>query len=187
MSYNFTTVQSQGTFGQSVAQINENFLLVKTALGEVQYETRKNKGLFATSADLSAAIPVPENGDWALVGSSFPAAIYVAENGSWSDTGNTYGGDSVDLTGYVTKNEFDGLKDVSVGALDAGSTVNYLGFNIVFLTQEEYEAMPSHDSGTIYFIGSNVTFDMEEIVRVTESEFEEITPDNNTIYLITAD
>lgn len=186
-SLTLNTVPSQGTFGNAVNEINTNFSLVKTAIGEVEYETRKNKGLFATSTALTAAIPHPEDGDWALVGDGFPADIYVANNGSWSDSGNDYDGDNVDLNDYVTKTEFDTLASSAVGSMDAGGTVNYLGFNIVFVTQEQYNAMESHDNGTLYFIGSNVNFSLEQLVRITESEFDEITPDNNTIYLITAD
>ncbi len=54
------------------------------------------KGLFLTSEDLINAIPNPEVGDWAAVGSDFPAELWVCrECGVWEYLGGTYDGGSV--------------------------------------------------------------------------------------------
>ena len=106
------TIPNQGTFGEAVAAMNTNFSLVSTAIGEVEYNTRKNKGLFPAAAALAAAV-TPAIGDWALVGSSFPAAIYVCTTaGTWTDSGNTYAGDNVSLNNYATAAALATLSDV---------------------------------------------------------------------------
>ena len=104
---NFKTVPKTGTFGGAVDKINENFLLANAAIGDVEYATRKNKGLFASSDALNTAIPSPKEGDWALVGTSLPATIYVCNtDGTWAATANTYG-DTVNLNDYVTKTKHE--------------------------------------------------------------------------------
>lgn len=101
-------IPSKGSFGGITNKINANFDIVKVAIGDVEYATRKNKGLFATSTALNAAIPSPTVGDWALVGDGFPAEIYVCNtDGTWTDSTETYSGDNVELNDYLTKAAFD--------------------------------------------------------------------------------
>lgn len=105
-------IPSEGRFGLISNKINSNFEIIRVKIGDVEYATRKNKGLFASSTALSTAIPSPQVGDWALVGSSFPADIYVcATAGTWADSGEDYDGDVVDLTDYVENDDFDAYKD----------------------------------------------------------------------------
>ena len=100
-------IPRKGRFGEVVDKINANFDIIRVKMGEVEYLTRKNKGLFANAAALNAAIPSPLAGDWALVGDSFPVAIYVCEtNGIWEDSEETYDGDSVDLNNYLSLDDF---------------------------------------------------------------------------------
>lgn len=100
-------IPRKGRFGEVVDKINANFDIIRVKMGEVEYLTRKNKGLFANAAALNAAIPSPLAGDWALVGDSFPVAIYVCEtNGTWVDSEETYDGDSVDLNNYLSLDDF---------------------------------------------------------------------------------
>lgn len=114
MEYYNVIPNTDTTFGEAMEMINQNFDLTHTALGDVEYATRKNKGLFSTPSALQTAVPHPQKGDWALVGDSFPAAIYVCNtDDTWSDSGKTYSGDSVDLTDYVTDTAFEAFKSLN--------------------------------------------------------------------------
>lgn len=109
----YNNIPKTGTFGGAVDKINENFLLTYVAIGNVEYETRKNKGLFPDATSLSTAIPNPKQGDWALVSDDgFPAELYVCNtDGTWTDSGETYSGDNVDLNDYLTKADFNVYKN----------------------------------------------------------------------------
>lgn len=140
MEYYNVIPNTDTTFGEAMEMINQNFDLTHTALGDVEYATRKNKGLFSTPSALQTAVPHPQKGDWALVGDSFPADIYVCNtDDTWSDSGNTYTGDSVDLTNYVTKPSFEAYQ-----ALHAETLV----------TQAQYDALSPQEkaSNTKYII-----------------------------------
>ena len=113
-------IPSRGKFGTIARKLNDNFYLVRVAIGGIEYSTRKNKGLFATSAALSAAIPSPTVGDWALVGDSFPADLYVCTtDGVWTDSGEDYEGDNVSFNDYVLKSNYDLFKDATNNELVA--------------------------------------------------------------------
>lgn len=119
----YNNIPKTGTFGGAVDKINENFLLTYVAIGNVEYETRKNKGLFETATALNTAIPNPKQGDWALVSNSgFPAELYVCNtDGTWTDSGETYSGDNVDFNDYITKAEYNTYKaqiDAELAVLD---------------------------------------------------------------------
>ena len=109
----YNQVPSTGTFGEAVGVVNENFELTQTAINELEYSTRRNKGLFLTADLLASAIPYPSEGDWALVGADFPARIYIVGDNGWEDSGKTYSGDSVDLTDYVTDTAFEAFKSLN--------------------------------------------------------------------------
>ncbi len=112
MQYLNVIPNTDTTFGEAMNKVNENFSLTMVAINDIEYSTRRNKGLFGTSAALSAAIPSPSVGDWALVGTSFPAAIYVCEDdGTWTDSGETYSGDNVSLNDYLSKSEFSNFEE----------------------------------------------------------------------------
>ena len=50
-----------------------------------------NKGLFVDLFSLKKAYPVPQDGWWALVGTTLPANVYVAKDGDWVYSGGTGG------------------------------------------------------------------------------------------------
>ena len=132
---NFNIVPSVGTYGNSVAAINANFDQAKVAIERVQHLTTKGKGLFATLAALQAAVPNPQVGDWAAVGSSFPAELYVCNTaGTWTDSEETVSAGDVDLSGYTTKNDVLALIEQKH----------------VLLTEEAYDALEEVDENTIY-------------------------------------
>lgn len=122
--FKFNNIPSQGTFGKAVSTANKNFELAWVAINGLEYATRKNKGLFATLNDLKASVPSPKQGEWALVGSSFPCAVYRADNsGQWVYSG-TYEGDNIALNDYVTmaRHESD-LADVNESIDEVRSAV----------------------------------------------------------------
>lgn len=55
---------------------------------DARYVKGPNKGLYVTETKLKEAYPIPDDGDWALVGSGVPVVLYIAENGSWKPCGN---------------------------------------------------------------------------------------------------
>ncbi len=62
------------------------------------------KGYYPTPADLKAAFPSGEDGDWAIVGSTDTIWIWDSDDGQWEDSGN-----KTDLSNYYTKEEVDDL------------------------------------------------------------------------------
>ena len=79
-------VPSQGTFGQSIAKINENFSLLQEAISELSAQESLDLGYFLTSSELQGAYPSPVVGMSATVGTQFE--IYRCETeGVWSATG----------------------------------------------------------------------------------------------------
>lgn len=130
----FNNIPSKGTFGSIAAKINSNFDIAKVAIGDIEYNTRKNKGLFATAASLTQTLPSPTIGDWALVGTAFPCAIYsCTTNGTWSDTEQTYAGDNVSLNEYLEISDFNVFKN------DVNSDI--------YGIKEENEKKPTIDAG----------------------------------------
>lgn len=113
---NYNEIPKTGTIGGMVDNITANFQLTKEMLERLEVTKDHAVGLFSTLATLQAAYPTPEVGDWALVGDTTPFAIYKCSTaGTWSDTGGTYDGGSIDLSDYVTKEEFDELDAVVNG------------------------------------------------------------------------
>lgn len=125
---NLNNIPSKGKFGDIVASINSNFDLLNVAVGDLIYSVKSNKGMFASAAALSSAIPSPSIGDWALVGEEFPLAVYVCRNtGTWVDSTQTYSGDNVNLNDYLTISDFNTYKNSTDAAIEAlqGSEGNY--------------------------------------------------------------
>ena len=79
-------VPSQGTFGQSIAKINENFSLLQEAISELSEQESLDLGYFLTSSELQAAYPSPVVGMSATVGTQFEIYRCTTE-GVWSATG----------------------------------------------------------------------------------------------------
>lgn len=109
-------IPSSGKFRTITEKLNNNFYILRVAIGDIEYSTRKNKGMFATTTALNTAIPSPTIGDWALVGNDFPADLYVCTtDGTWTDSGEDYDGDNLELNDYLTKSDFDIYKDETDG------------------------------------------------------------------------
>lgn len=59
-----------------------------------------NKGLFSSLEELSAALPSPEDGWWAIVGTTLTDPIYVGKGGAWVASGGNGSGQVVDVQRY---------------------------------------------------------------------------------------
>ena len=88
------------------------------------------KGLFLSEAKLKATYQFPEEGWYALVGTTLPAALYVTEGGEWKSTGQNAGSPETDLTEYRAeleelqgKVENNELQSVSVTAGNNSATL----------------------------------------------------------------
>lgn len=153
----YNQIPKTGTIGGMVDNINANFQLTKEMLERLEVTKDHAVGLFSTLANLQAAYPSPEVGDWALVGDTTPFAIYKCTTaGTWSDTGGTYDGGSIDLSDYVTKDEFnDALRGqasyVDVLPLvttqngtinkDTGAIKSNANYRILTIANNSYEAI----------------------------------------------
>lgn len=111
MSY--SVIKQNGYWKDTANALNYNFNRIDAELSELDGKVTKSKGLFKTDADLKSALPNPEEGDWALVGSTFPAQVWIEENGSWVNSGGTFG-DSVDinLTEYLQSEKINDVSDI---------------------------------------------------------------------------
>lgn len=143
---NYNDIPSTGTIGGMVTNINANFQLTKEMLERLEITKDKSVGLFSTLASLQATYPSPEVGDWALVGDSTPFAVYKCTTaGTWSDTGGTYDGGSIDLSDYVTKEEFDGL-DAKISTDGAYTSISGLLVNRGWVRYSDGNIVPGTDT-----------------------------------------
>ena len=62
-----------------------------------------NKGVFTSEENLRKAYPFPQDGWWAIVGTTLPGPVYVAYGGQWTATGGTGGNPTVDSEQYNEK------------------------------------------------------------------------------------
>ena len=74
-----------------------------------------NRGVFTSVEALRKVFPTPQDGWWALVGSSFPAPVYTAINGSWVETGGTGGNPTIEVENIklttLEQSEYNALMD----------------------------------------------------------------------------
>lgn len=149
------TIPNHGSFGNAVSKINTNFDLVRTAIGEIKYNTEKCKGMYVSDEGLESAIPNPQPGDWAIVKGTTVWEIWVEDGGDWSNTNEEYQGGSIDLKNYATKAELEAFEDEinedAVYAQDVVGEVTLDGFNVVMMTESAYQALETKDPNTLYF------------------------------------
>ena len=137
---------------EAVTQLESSTTAMSERIEEVAHMKDKSVGLYSTLASLQAAHPTPEVGDWALVGDTTPFAIYKCSTaGTWSDTGGTYDGGTIDLSDYVTKEEFnDVLRGQAsyVDVLPLVTTQNgYIGNDGGFVASGSYRTLTVHNDG----------------------------------------
>lgn len=164
----FNTIPRQGSFGTIIDLINANFSLATVAINGVDYSTRRNKGFFLSAEALGTAIPSPKVGDWALVKGSgettFPCPIYICStDGVWTNSGETYDGEDIPLSDYLTLAAFNTWKAEMEAILDQLDTYrNLKGFlslqspNSIYITDGNGNVVASIDDSGISSISFNV-------------------------------
>lgn len=60
-----------------------------------------NKGMFSTLDELKKTYPKPQDGWWAIVGTSLPSPVYSVKNGQWVAAGGNSGEAVVELADYL--------------------------------------------------------------------------------------
>ena len=104
-------INSKSNWGEAAANLNNNFDTLNADILKIKDATTRNKGYFATAEDLFAALPSGQIGDVAFVGAEYPFKVYRRDTYGWANTGE-YGGESVDLHEYYTKDEVDEKTEV---------------------------------------------------------------------------
>lgn len=99
-------INSESNWGKAAADLNNNFDTLNADILKIKDATTKNKGYFATSENLFAALPSAKVGDVAFVGAEYPYAVYRWDGIGWANNGEV-GGESVDLHEYPTKDELN--------------------------------------------------------------------------------
>lgn len=101
------SIKLKTTWNDAAESINSNNLKIITEVTKLQSATYKNKGYFGSIYALQEAYPTSSPGSKAYVGRTYPYTIYIWENNSWINSGETGGEESVDLSDYYTKEEFE--------------------------------------------------------------------------------
>lgn len=108
---NISQIKVDSDWGTEAARINQNFQNMNTDLEKVKSATTKFRGYFTSEAGLKQKYTSPKVGDTAWVGEPYPGTVYdVVTDGTWHNTGKAPDTDSVDLTDYAKKAEFDELE-----------------------------------------------------------------------------
>lgn len=93
------------------------------------------KGLFPNSDELKRCYPMPESGWWAIVGDTIPGPIWIVVDGEWQSSGNN-GGDTVDLTDYLSKGELEqGIGSSKINAMSQDAVTR------IFVTKDSKQAI----------------------------------------------
>lgn len=93
------------------------------------------KGLFPNSDELKRCYPAPESGWWAIVGDTLPGPIWIVVDGQWQSSGNI-GGDTVDLTDYLSKGELEqGIGSSKINAMSQDAVTR------IFVTKDSKQAI----------------------------------------------
>lgn len=95
------------SWGAAATALNENFSKIDKDMEKVKNATTKNKGYFATDADLKTAYPSAYVGDYAYVGSVAPYQTWQWVDGKWEKLNDDGGSVNVDLNNYYPKSVVD--------------------------------------------------------------------------------
>ena len=152
------TIKNTGNWGNSAANLNENFSKVGTEVDKLKYAAYNSK-LYATEALLKLSVPSPKVGDWAIVGDSIPGEIYQCNaDGVWTSTGKTGGGFGMEVTEkhvteqYVTEvhNEYTGDIINTPDDEDLISEETTEGSKVLKLADKAYNASVFSGMGRVY-------------------------------------
>lgn len=142
------------------------------------------QGWYATPEALKAAVPVGENGWWAVVGTTDTIWTWDSDLSKWKDSAQ-----SVDLADYYTKAQAD-AKFGPPYTLTKEAIAEVLGFTPTKITAGTEDLIPGGstlESGTVYLVYSTasaassdeVTSDTD--IHLPEPEAEESVPDEEVV------
>ena len=96
------TIGTNAPWGGSAVNINENFSRLDVEVEKLKLATVSFKGYFSDLNSLMLAVPLPQLGDYAWVGSPFPGIVYKCQvAGQWVSTGQAPTVPSVDLNNWT--------------------------------------------------------------------------------------
>ena len=96
------------SWGEAASALNENFGKIGTDVEKIKNATIKNKGYYASVADLTSAFPSAQIGDYAYVGSQAPYQTWHWTIEGWEKLNDDGGNINVDLNNYYPKHDIDG-------------------------------------------------------------------------------
>ena len=95
------------SWGEAASALNENFGKIGTDVEKIKNATIKNKGYYASVADLTSAFPSAQIGDYAYVGSQAPYQTWHWTIEGWEKLNDDGGNINVDLNNYYPKPDID--------------------------------------------------------------------------------
>lgn len=147
----------------------KNLQGTKEYFEQVRTITIGAQGWYATPEALKAAVPVGENGWWAVVGTTDTIWTWDGDTGAWVDTRK-----EVDLSDYLTQNQIrklleqymplrpatdDVLGGVKVGGGLSVAADGTLSANIVTSTAEPPADLSAYPDGTLWIVYKDAASD----------------------------
>ena len=164
---------SESNAKTSETESAKNLQGTKEYFEQVRTITIGAQGWYATPEALKAAVPVGENGWWAVVGTTDTIWTWDGDTGAWVDTCK-----EVDLSDYLTQDQIRKLLEQYMPLRPATSTaLGGVKLSEDFTTDED---------GTLHLAGGSCPFEIGDILQTTSSvspaarwggTWEEIAPD----------
>ena len=164
---------SESNAKTSETESAKNLQGTKEYFEQVRTITIGAQGWYATPEALKTAVPVGENGWWAVVGTTDTIWVWDGDTGAWVDTRK-----EVDLSNYLTQDQIRKLLEQYMPLRPA--TAAALGG--VKLSED----FTADADGTLHLAGGNCPFEIGDILQTTSSvspaarwggTWEEIAPD----------
>lgn len=160
---------SESNAKTSETESAKNLQATKEYFEQVRTITIGAQGWYATPEALKAAVPVGENGWWAVVGTTDTIWTWDSDTGAWVDTRK-----EVDLSDYLTQTQIKALLAGYMPLRPATSTVlggvkvggglsvtadGTLSANIVTSTAEPPADLSAYPDGTLWIVYKDATSD----------------------------
>lgn len=99
---NLITIATNAPWGGSAADLNENFSRTNIEIEKLKLAIVSFKGYFSDLNSLKLAVPAPQPGDYAWVGTPFPGTVYKCQvAGVWQNSGEVPNTPTVDLNNWT--------------------------------------------------------------------------------------
>ena len=95
------------SWGEAASALNENFGKIGADVEKIKNATIKNKGYYASVADLTSAFPSAQIGDYAYIGSQAPYQTWHWTIAGWEKLNDDGGNINVELNNYYPKPDID--------------------------------------------------------------------------------